>query len=45
MYQYPERVGNQLFVAGQAPPATLLCVAGLGYVGQLAEVHATVPKA
>lgn len=30
---------------GQAPPATLLGVAGLGYAGQLVEVDATVLKA
>jgi enamine deaminase RidA (YjgF/YER057c/UK114 family) len=30
---------------GQVPPATLLGVAGLGYAGQLVEVHATVLKA
>lgn len=30
---------------GQAPPATLLGVADLGYAGQLVEVHATVLKA
>jgi enamine deaminase RidA (YjgF/YER057c/UK114 family) len=30
---------------GQVPPATLLGVGGLGYAGQLVEVHATVLKA
>jgi enamine deaminase RidA (YjgF/YER057c/UK114 family) len=30
---------------GQVPPATLLGVAGLGYVGQLVEIDATVIKA
>jgi enamine deaminase RidA (YjgF/YER057c/UK114 family) len=30
---------------GQVPPATLLGVARLGYVGQLVEVDATVLKA
>ena len=30
---------------GQVPPATLLGVAGLGYVGQLVEIDTTVIKA
>ena len=30
---------------GQVPPATLLGVAGLGYVGQLVEIDATIIKA
>ena len=30
------------FFSGQVPPATLLGVANLGYVGQLVEVNATV---
>jgi enamine deaminase RidA (YjgF/YER057c/UK114 family) len=33
------------FFGGRVPPATLLGVAGLGYAGQLVEVHATVLKA
>jgi len=33
------------FFKGQVPPATLLGVARLGYVGQLVEVTATVLKA
>lgn len=30
---------------GQVPPATLLGVAGLGYVGQIVEIDATIIKA
>ena len=30
---------------GQVPPATLLGVAGLGYVGQLVEIDTTIVKA
>ncbi len=43
-YRYAQRVGKQLFVAGQVPPATLLGIANLGYVGQLVEIDATVIK-
>ncbi len=34
-----------VWFGGQVPPATLLGVAGLGYVGQLVEIDTTIVKA